>query len=257
MTRRTRKSDPMFPAGEDAPLMTGTPVPADAAAAAAVPAPDLERAVGQDQAELFDTSTLTFDPATITAALSTGDWRLAEGPAELPVPPVMVVILDVSYSMDDRDAMYKGQRVRRIDAAKAQLIEIQAQFPGQVAIIAFSDEAQAVPGGVAQEPNGWTNLHLALELARQADTGAMKFCIISDGLPQMQESAYREAEKFSVPLDVIYVGGQSEGRRFMQDFAQKTGGQFYTDASTMQLTVTIAKMLTASDGPIVTDGPTE
>jgi len=74
----------MFPAGEDAPLMTGTPVPADAAAAAAVPAPDLERAVGQDQAELFDTSTLTFDPATITAALSAGEWTVAEGPADVP-----------------------------------------------------------------------------------------------------------------------------------------------------------------------------
>src|SRR6266545_6420216 len=155
-----------------------------------------------------------------------------ENGGQLPAPPVMVVILDVSYSMDERDAMYNGQRCRRIDAAKQQLIEIQARFPGQVAIIAFSDEAEAVPGGVPPEPNGWTNLHLALELARAADTGAMKFCIISDGLPQMQELAHREAEKFSVPLDVIFVGNQQDGRRFMQDFAQQPGGQFYTDAST-------------------------
>lgn len=174
---------------------------------------------------------------------------LAHGGA-LPLPPVMVVILDVSYSMDERDAIYNGQRCRRIDAAKAQLIEIQAKFPGQVAIIAFSDEAEAVPGGVAPEPNGWTNLHLALEMARAADTGAMKFCIISDGLPQQTELVYREAEKFSVPLDVIYVGRQPEGRAFMQEFAAKTGGQFYTDTSTMLLTTTISKMLTVADGPI-------
>src|SRR5262245_32080323 len=177
---------------------------------------------------------------------------LAHGEA-LPVPPVMVVILDVSYSMDERDAIYRGQRVRRIDAARQQLIEIQAMFPGQVAIIAFSDEAQACPGGVAPEPNGWTNLHLALEMAREADTGSMKFCIISDGLPQQTELVYREAEKFSVPLDVIYVGKQPEGRAFMEDFAKKTGGQFYTDTSTMLLTTTISRMLTVSDGPLITE----
>jgi len=183
---------------------------------------------------------------------SIAQTALANG-GELPAPPVMVVILDVSYSMDERDAMYNGQRCRRIDAAKAQLIEIQARCPGQVAIIAFSDEAEAVPGGVAPEPNGWTNLHLALAMARAADTGSMKFCIISDGLPQQTELVYCEAEKFSVPLDVIYVGKQPEGRAFMEDFAKKTGGQFYTDTSTMLLTSTISRMLTVSDGPLVSE----
>jgi len=103
---------------------------------------------------LFDpTGTYEIVPGSIAHT------ALAAGGA-LPLPPVMVVILDVSYSMDERDAIYNAQRCRRIDAAKAQLIEIQAKFPGQVAIIAFSDEAEAVPGGVPPEPNGWTNLHL-------------------------------------------------------------------------------------------------
>ena len=110
-----------------------------------------------------------------------------------------------------------------------------------------------MPGGVPPEPNGWTNLHLALEMARAADTGSTKFCIISDGLPQQTDLVYREAEKFSVPLDVIYVGRQPEGRAFMEDFAKKTGGQFYTDTSTMLLTTTISRMLTVSDGPLVTE----
>ncbi|KPV52689.1 hypothetical protein SE17_13990, partial [Kouleothrix aurantiaca] len=125
----------------------------------------------------------------------------------------------------------------------------------QIAIIAFGDEAEACPGGVPPLPSGWTQLHLALDMAREADTGSMKFVIISDGLPQMQELAYRSAEKFTVPIDVIYVGKDSGGENFMREFAGKIGGEFYTDTSTMLLTTTISRMLTDSEhsGPIITE----
>ena len=46
------------------------------------------------------------------------------------------------------------------------------------------------------------------------------------------------------PIDVIFVGKDSNGERFLGDFATKTGGTFYTDTSTMLLTTTISKMLT-------------
>lgn len=61
-------------------------------------------------------------------------------------------------------------------------------------IIAFGDEATVCPG-VPPEPNGWTMLYLALEKAREADTGAMKFVIISDGLPQ--QATWRSARPSS------------------------------------------------------------
>ena len=170
---------------------------------------------------------------------------------ELPKPPIMVVMFDVSYSMEELDARYQGRTVSRYDAGVAQLKELQAKHPGQIAIIAFGDEATVCPGGVPPEPNGWTMLYLALEKAREADTGAMKFVIISDGLPQQGDLAKREAEQFSVPIDVIYVGRDERGEEFMKDFAQGTGGTFYTDTSTMLLTTTISKLLTDSASPTI------
>jgi len=163
---------------------------------------------------------------------------------ELTQPPIMVIMIDISSSMNETDARYKGKVVSRYEAAKQQLIELQARHPGQIAIIAFGDEATACPGGVPPLPSGWTQLHLALAMAREADTGSMKFLIISDGLPQMHHLVEAEAELFTVPIDVIFVGKDSNGERFLGDFAKKTGGAFYTDTSTMLLTTTISKMLT-------------
>jgi hypothetical protein len=182
---------------------------------------------------------------------SIADTAMLHG-GELPKPPIMVVMMDISYSMNEMDARLHGRTVTRYEAAKAQLIELQARHPGQIAIIAFGDEAIACPGGVPPFPDGWTQLHLALEMAREADTGQMKFLIISDGLPQRQETVQIEAEKFTVPIDVIFVGKDSNGERFMQDFAAKTGGTFYTDTSTMLLTTTITMLLTMAEGPLVT-----
>jgi hypothetical protein len=94
-------------------------------------------------------------------------------------------------------------------------------------------------------------LYLELEKAREADTGAMKFVIISDGLAQQGDLATRETEQFSVPIDVIYVGRDERGEEFVKDFAHGTGGTFYTNTSTMLLTTTISKLLTDSAGSAV------
>lgn len=179
-------------------------------------------------------------PGSIAAMVEAG---------QMTKPPIMVIMIDISSSMNEMDARYKGARVSRYEAAKHQLIELQARYPGQIAIIAFGDEATACPGGVPPLPSGWTQLHLALKMAREADTGQMKFLIISDGLPQQQYQVEAEAELFTVPIDVILVGKDTNGERFLGEFAAKTGGTFYTDTSTMLLTTTIAKMLTV--GPDV------
>jgi len=65
------------------------------------------------------------------------------------------------------DATLHGRTVSRYEAGVAQLKELQAKHPGQIAIIAFGDEATVCPGGVPPEPNGWTMLYLALEKARE------------------------------------------------------------------------------------------
>jgi len=174
-------------------------------------------------------------PGSIAAMVEAG---------QLNAPPIMVIMIDISSSMNELDARYKGKVVSRYEAAKQQLIELQARHPGQIAIIAFGDEATACPGGVPPLPSGWTQLHLALAMAREADTGQMKFLIISDGLPQRQDAVEAEAELFTVPIDVILVGKDTNGEQFLGDFAKKTGGTFYTDTSAMLLTTTISRMLT-------------
>jgi hypothetical protein len=69
--KRQKPAAPMFPAGDDTPLISGTPIsiPGLTRLAAVDPA-----APGGDQSVLFVVEADAFDPAAILGRLSSGDW---------------------------------------------------------------------------------------------------------------------------------------------------------------------------------------
>ncbi len=153
------------------------------------------------------------------------------------VPPALCVIFDVSYSMQALDGTLKdGTAVSRFTAGAEALTELQGQYPGQIVLIDFAEVARVRPGGYPDEPNGLnTILAPALRLAKELDTGAMKFVIISDGLPYDRQSALEVAQSFSVGIDTIAVGTENSGEAFLRELAQATGGTYHRDTSGMRL----------------------
>ena len=76
--KRQKPAAAMFPAGEDTPLLTGTPVPVDAADLTRLTAVDPAAPEG-DQSLLFVTEPARFNPAAIGGNLSNGSWFVVEG----------------------------------------------------------------------------------------------------------------------------------------------------------------------------------
>jgi hypothetical protein len=71
--KRQKPAAPMFPAGEDTPLMSGTPVPITVSALTRLTAVDPAAPEG-DQSVLFVVEPEAFDPAAIVDGLSSGQW---------------------------------------------------------------------------------------------------------------------------------------------------------------------------------------
>lgn len=159
--------------------------------------------------------------------------------------PKAVVLVDVSWSMETSDAFVGGFPRSRYDAACTQLQRLQAQMPGEIAVIAFADHPEFCPGGVPMEPCGTTDLAAALAMARQADNGSMRFVVISDGDPNNHDEALKEARQFSVGIDTIAIGQEQRGRSFLRELAASTGGTYHEDAGTLVLAQTIAGLLAA------------
>lgn len=135
-----------------------------------------------------------------------------------------VAIIDISISMDTRDAKGEGSlSIRRFDAAVQALNSLQGSMPGQWIIIEFSSTHQIVPSGAIHSPNGFTNLAGALEFAKQFNGMGLKFYLISDGEPDSKSAALNVARTWQDKLDVICVGGAT-GSEFMRELAAVTGG---------------------------------
>lgn len=173
------------------------------------------------------------------------------------IPPSVCVLFDISYSMRAEDAvMANGARTSRFLAGAEQLTALQAQYPGQIVLIDFGDRAQVRPGGFPDEPNGMnTFLAPALQLAKELDTGVMKFVIISDGCPQDEFAALEVGQTFIGGIDTIAVGEANNGAAFLKKLATATGGTYHRDTSGMRLmTATIRALLphVTGTGPITT-----
>ena len=138
------------------------------------------------------------------------------------VPPALCVLFDKSFSMQERDGQGEdGSTTSRFMAGVAQLTALQAAYPGQIVLIDFGDDAEVRPGGLPNEPNdGCTRLAPALQLAKELDTGMMRFVVISDGLPQDTYAALEVARTFRVGIDTIAVGTVNRGEAFLKELAE-------------------------------------
>lgn len=139
----------------------------------------------------------------------------------------LVVIVDTSGSMAAQDS--RGGK-SRYDAACGELAAIQAQRPGKIAVIAFSDDAVFCPSGVPIYLGGGTDMAKALQFAKIADTPGMQFILISDGEPDDENKTMAAAKTFKNRISTIYAGPEANpiGREFLQRLAAATGGQTAT-----------------------------
>lgn len=153
-----------------------------------------------------------------------------------------VVIVDVSASMDSRDA--RGNRTR-YELAIDELASLQASLPGKVAVIAFSTTVMFVPGGQPPFLQGSTDLAEALRFAKVADLPEVRFVIISDGEPDSREDALAVARGYKARIDTIYVGPEVYplGRDFLSELACVSGGQTATADRVSDLALTTERLL--------------
>lgn len=157
----------------------------------------------------------------------------------------VIVLVDVSGSMMSHDS--RGGK-SRYDVACEELANLQNSMPGKIAVINFSNSAAFSPSGIPTLEGGGTNLTAGLKYIKVADIpGAMKFILISDGMPDDREGALNVARTFQNHIDVIYVGPEEMpiGRDFLYQLAKATGGQSVTADKAKELSATVQRLLLA------------
>jgi Mg-chelatase subunit ChlD len=158
----------------------------------------------------------------------------------------VVILVDVSGSMMAHDA---PGGISRYDAAVNELKKVQESNPGKIAIISFSGNAQLCPSGVPLFEGGTTNLAGALQFAKMADVGGIRFIVISDGEPDSEAEALKVAASFQGEIHTIYIGPADDyagGRAFLQRLATANHGTFHVAQLTKSLDISITKCLPAS-----------
>lgn len=186
------------------------------------------------------TATAAIVPGSLAQVARTDRMSLAEAF----VYANSVVIIDVSASMSTHDS--RGGQTR-YEVACAELAQLQQHNRGKIAVLAFSDRCIFVPGGVPPLLHGSTDLANALRFARTADTGTVRFVLISDGEPNSEEEALAEAGRYRGRIDVIYVGPEERpaGREFLERLARVRQGALVTADRAQELAAKTQWLLTA------------
>lgn len=166
-------------------------------------------------------------PGSLSAVAQRDGMTLAETFLNCDV----LLLVDQSGSMSVCDAPGgTGSPRSRYDAADAELTRLQAQYPGKVALVAFSSWPVFCPGGKAERLGGGTDMAAALQFVKVADDAGIKIVLISDGEPNEEAKTLQIAKTFKSRIDTIYIGSEEDhsgGRAFLQKLAQATGGQFF------------------------------
>lgn len=138
-----------------------------------------------------------------------------------------VVIVDTSGSMASDDS--RGNK-SRYEIACEELAALQGAKPGRIAVLSFSNVTMFCPDGKPYDQQGGTDLAEALRFASVADVPGIQFIVISDGEPNDERAALKEAAKYKSKIDVIYVGPESRpaGREFLRKLAAASGGSLVT-----------------------------
>lgn len=153
-----------------------------------------------------------------------------------------ILIVDTSGSMEARDA--PGGRTRH-DAAADELCALQAQLPGKIAVISFSNTAVFCPSGVPVRLSNTTDMANALRFVKPADGLGIKFVLISDGQPDSERETLDVARTFESKIDTVYIGPEIDhgARRFLAKLADATGGQFAESAKPAMLKNPVEQLL--------------
>lgn len=155
----------------------------------------------------------------------------------------VMVLCDTSSSMWAEDA--RGGRAR-IDVADEELARIQANHPGQVAVVSFSSQVVYCPNGIPERQFAFTDMAAALEFALPADKAGIKTILISDGEPDSQSAALAAARKFTLPLDTVFIGPEGDpGAEFLRQLARLTRGNFGQSAEPGLLADPVERLLLA------------
>lgn len=177
-------------------------------------------------------------PGSIGAIAKSKRTSIAETFANADV----VIIVDTSGSMHLTDS--RGGK-SRYDVALEELATLQNTNPGKLAVIAFSNTTVFVPSGQPPMLGGGTDLAGALRFTKMADTGDIRFVIVSDGEPDDARAALEVAATYKGRIDVVYVGPEDHpaGREFLTRLAQSKGGQAVTAKQATQLAAQTQKLL--------------
>ena len=162
--------------------------------------------------------------------------------AESFVTADVIVLVDTSGSMAATDS--RGGR-SRYDIACEELARLQANMPGRIAVLAFSDTTVFAPGGVPPFLAGGTDLADALQFAKVADIPGTRFIVISDGEPDSEITALAVARTYQCRIDVVFVGPEAHphGRAFLQQLAAASEGQLVTADRANELAASVETLL--------------
>ena len=176
-------------------------------------------------------------PGSISAIAQTSNRSIAEVFLNVEA----VILVDVSGSMSANDS--KAGR-SRYEVALDELAKLQAQMPGRLGIVAFSNSPVFVPGGKPELAGGSTNLAEALRFAKIADTGDVRFVVISDGEPDSETEALTVAAEFRGRIDTVFVGAEGgNGTRFLALLAKRQNGMSLTAAKAQELAAATTLLL--------------
>src|SRR6266850_2554368 len=148
-----------------------------------------------------------------------------------------ILVLDISSSMSAADA--NGER--RIDALRSVVYGIRSRgIPFRQLV--FNNDVMW--SDVIPEPAGGTNMALAFDTCKQANTRHV--IVVSDGEPQDMQATLAAAQRLACPVDAYYVGpaGNEAAQEFMKQLAARTGAKV-GEVSFKELETKIAGVLSA------------
>lgn len=146
-----------------------------------------------------------------------------------------IVLVDTSGSMKTNDST---GGLSRYNVACTELVRLQHDLPGKIALFSFSDECLFCPSGIPVLLGGGTNLLRAINHVIGADS-LVGFTIISDGYPDpgTDHQIIDLASRMQSRINTIFAGPVEDetGRRFMQQLAQVARGKSHLSANAADL----------------------
>lgn len=146
----------------------------------------------------------------------------------------LVLLLDCSGSMDE----VVGDK-RKIDHLRDAVLH----FP-EAKLYGFSDDFFEIHEGVPEPMSLTAMRHAFRQIASHVDSNT-RLILISDGLPTdgSDEDVIAQAKLLPCPVNVLYIGDDEKGERFMKELARATGGQEIT-LSPQELRIDLGMALT-------------